>query len=149
MERLDRIVGKLALPLVLVTLVAVPLAAFGYDRWLNSQVPRGARVFDIYFDGTRNWTQTRLAGYNTFSDPENLTELRVRRGDLVVLRLMATDVHHGFALPAFGVDPIELSPGHLHEVRFWADKVGEFPLFCTIVCGPAHDGMQATLVVTP
>ncbi len=149
MQRLDGIVGKLALPLVAVTLIGVPLGALAYDRFLNDQVPEGAKVFWIYFDGERNWTQTRPAGYNTFSDPPDLRELRVRRGDLVVLRLMATDVHHGFALPEFGVEPIELTPGHLHEVRFRADRVGEFPLFCTIFCGPAHGDMRATLVVTP
>jgi len=148
MERLDRIVGKLALPVVLLVLAAVPFAVFGYDRSVRAQAPPGAKVFWIYFDGTRNWTQTRLAGFNVFSDPADLTDIQVRQGDLVVLRLMATDVHHGFTLPAFGVRPIEISPGHLQEVRFRAERPGRFVMFCTIPCGRAHPRMQATLVVT-
>lgn len=149
MERLDRIVGRLALPLVIATLVGVPLAAFGYDRYLNAKVPDGAKVFWLSFNGTNGWTQTRIAGYHLFSHPDELRELRVQRGDLVVLRLMSTDVHHGFALPAFGVEPIELIPGQLHEVRFRADRAGRFPLFCTLYCGLAHARMKAWLVVTP
>lgn len=149
MERLDRIVGKIALPLVIVTLIAVPLAIFGYDRYVSAQVPEGAKVFSIYFDGHRNWTLTRLSGVTTFSDPEDLKEIHVEKGDLVVLRLMSTDVHHGFAIPAFGVKPIELVPGKPHEVRFTASKVGRFPMFCNIICGPAHPDMQAEIVVSP
>ncbi|GMQ86001.1 MAG: hypothetical protein BMS9Abin07_1572 [Acidimicrobiia bacterium] len=148
MERLDRIVEKIALPLILITIIAVPGAVFGYDRYVQGQVPEGAKAFSIYFDGTRNWSETRANALTTFSDPPDLKEIRVRQGDLVVLRLMSVDVHHGFALPAFGLEPIELAPGQPHEVRFRADKVGEFFMFCTVVCGPAHPDMNAKLIVT-
>jgi len=147
-ERLDRIVAKIALPLIIVTIVAVPTAVFSYDRYLYGQVPDGAVTFSIYFDGVRNWSETRASGLTTFTDPADLKEIRVRKGDLVVLRLMAQDVHHGFTLPDFGLGPIELAPGQLHEVRFRADKVGEFLMFCTVVCGPAHKDMNAKLIVT-
>jgi heme/copper-type cytochrome/quinol oxidase subunit 2 len=148
MERLDRIVSRMALPLLILTLIGVPAGVFGYDRYLQNQYPDDAKVFTIYFDGTRNWTETRISGLTTFTDPPDLQEIRVRKGDLVVLRLMAADVHHGFALPDFGLGPIEIAPGQLHEVRFRADKVGEFLMFCTVVCGPAHKDMQAKVVVT-
>jgi heme/copper-type cytochrome/quinol oxidase subunit 2 len=148
MERLDRVVGKLALPLVLAVLVSVPVAAFGYDRYLNSRVPRDAAVFWITLDGRNGWSEGRV-GAVQFKSPQELRELRVRRGQEVILRLMANDVHHGFALPAFGVKPMELIPGHYYEVRFRADRAGEFPLFCTVFCGPAHERMHARLVVTP
>jgi len=148
MERLDRIVAKIALPLILVTIVAVPAAVFGYDNYLEGQVPDGAVTFSIYFDGVQNWSETRASGLTTFSDPPDLKEIRVRKGDLVVLRLMALDVHHGFTLPDFGLGPIELTPGQPHEIRFRADKVGEFLMFCTVICGPAHKDMNAKLIVT-
>jgi len=148
MDRMDRIVSRMALPLLILTLIGVPAGVFGYDRYLQNQVPEGAKVFNIYFDGTRNWTETRINGLTNLSDPPDLQEIRVQKGDLVVLRLMATDVHHGFTLPDFGLGPIELAPGQLHEVRFRADQVGEFLMFCTVVCGPAHDDMQAKVIVT-
>jgi len=147
-ERLDHIVGKIALPMVIVTLIAVTVGIFGYDRYLQAQVPDGAKSFSIYFDGVKNWSETRGSGLTTFSDPPVLQEIRVQKGDLVVLRLMALDVHHGFTLPDFGLGPIELAPGQPHEVRFRADKVGEFLMFCTVVCGPAHENMNAKLIVT-
>lgn len=147
MERLDRVVGKLALPLVLVTAVAVPLAAFAYDRSVRDAAPEGAKVFWIYFDGERNWTSTRPSGLTTFSDPEDLREIVVDRGDLVVLKLMSTDVHHGFTIAELGVEPIELVPGKVHEIRFVADRPGRFRMVCTIICGPAHPMMRADLVV--
>ncbi len=149
MDRLDRIVGKLALPLVVATLIGVPAGAFAYDHYLNSKVPAGAKVFSIYFNGKTGWTESRFAGYNTFASKPPLRELHVHEGDLVVLRLMSTDDHHGFALPAFGVEPIELVPGQYYEVRFRADRVGRFMMFCDLYCGPAHPEMNAWLVVTP
>lgn len=148
MRRLDWITGRLARLLIVATLIGVPAAVFGYDRVLDARVPPGAKVFSIYFNGKMNWTGTRISGLNMWSDPPDLKELAVRKGDLVILRLMATDVHHGFTLPEFGVDPIEIAPGEYHEVRFVADHTGRFPMFCTIVCGPAHKKMQAWLVVS-
>lgn len=151
MERLDRIVGRLALPLVVAVLVVLPVAAFGYDRHINSQAPSGAKAFWIYFDGRQGWTERRVSGWNELfhRHPAPLKEITVRKGDLVVLRLMATDVHHGFALPAFGVGPVELVPGHYYEVRFRADRVGRFAMFCPLYCGLAHADMHGWLVVRP
>jgi heme/copper-type cytochrome/quinol oxidase subunit 2 len=147
MERLDRIVGKLALPLVVVTVIGVPLAAFAYDRSVRDAAPEGAKVFWIYLDGERNWTTTRLSGLTTFRDPDDLREIVVDQGDLVVLKLMSTDVHHGFTIAELGMEPIELVPGKVHEVRFVADRPGRYRMVCTIICGRAHPRMAADLVV--
>jgi heme/copper-type cytochrome/quinol oxidase subunit 2 len=35
-----------------------------------------------------------------------------------------------------------VKPGKLSEVDFIADKVGSFLLYCTVVCGLPHQGMN-------
>jgi len=148
---LDRMVAKLALPAVLATLLVVPLTVWTYDRvYLPSQYPPGAKVFTLYWSGEKGITLQRVNGLNYWLPWfERLQEVKVREGDRVVLRLISTDVHHGFALPAFGITDVMVKPGDITTVDFVADKAGRFPLFCTIRCGPSHEDVEATLTVLP
>jgi len=72
--------------------------------------------------------------------------ITVNKGDTVKLHITSTDVGHGFALSAFGINKT-LNPGVTVDVEFVADKAGSFPFFCNVFCGEGHGGMNGTLVV--
>jgi heme/copper-type cytochrome/quinol oxidase subunit 2 len=40
-----------------------------------------------------------------------------------------------------------VKPGELSKVDFIADKVGSFLLYCTVVCGLPHQGMNVKFTV--
>jgi cytochrome c oxidase subunit 2 len=75
--------------------------------------------------------------------------LYLPQGQKVRITLSASDVDHGFWIPAFMVQA-QASPGQTTQVQFTADKVGEFPGRCNILCGRSHSQMIFNVkVVTP
>lgn len=62
------------------------------------------------------------------------------------LQLTASDVIHGFLVPAFGVQ-MDATPGRLHEMWFKADKVGTYYGQCTQICGVKHAYMPIEVKV--
>jgi cytochrome c oxidase subunit II len=76
-------------------------------------------------------------------DPSVIT---VKQGDRVRIKITSLDVKHGFALPDFNVDQ-NLEPGKVVTVDFIADKKGEFPFHCSVICGQGHKEMTGKLVV--
>lgn len=74
--------------------------------------------------------------------------LRVREGDVVILRIESLDVVHGLGLPEFGVDR-PTPPGKVTTIRFVADEPGEYTFFCTVFCGTGHPDHKGTLIVEP
>ncbi len=149
MNRLDRIVSRLALPVVLLTLVVVPASAWWYESvYLPSTYPKDAKVFTVWWSGDQGITLNRITAYNYWLKGHGrLEEIKVERGDRVILRLISSDVYHGFALPAFGINEVLIKPGELSEVEFVADKLGSFLFYCTVRCGLAHQGMKVKLTV--
>lgn len=81
--------------------------------------------------------------------PTKLPLLVVPLGELVRYTLTSNDVVHGFWIPAFMIQMQNL-PGVTNHLEFTANKLGEFPGRCNILCGRAHSQMLFTLkVVTP
>lgn len=97
----------------------------------TSQAPAGARKEFIIT--AKQWS---------FSP----AEIKVKKGDTVVLKLKSADVAHGFSLPDFGVNQ-SIKPGEIETVEFVANKAGTFEFICNIPCGVGHRGMTGTLVV--
>lgn len=149
MNIFDKFIQKIALLLIAGILIIVPVSVWYYERvYLPSKYPQGAKVFTIYFDGTKNWSLKRIAGDNYWRRKhEVLKDIRVKKGDTVVLRLLSTDVYHGFKMDDFGIEVGKIKPGHVQEVTFTADKVGSFDFQCTRHCGDLHKEMKAKLVV--
>ena len=147
----DRIVATLALPAVLATFIVVPLGIWTYENvYIPAQYPTGVKVFTLYWSGAKGITQKRINNLNYWLPQfDRLKEIKVRQGDRVILRLISSDVYHGFALPAFGISEAIIKPGDVTTVDFVADKVGSFPFFCTIQCGRIHDDLEAILTVLP
>jgi cytochrome c oxidase subunit II len=65
---------------------------------------------------------------------------------VVRLQLTATDVIHGFLVPAFGIQ-MDATPGRLGEMWFKADKVGTYYGQCTQICGVKHAYMPIEVKV--
>jgi cytochrome c oxidase subunit 2 len=75
------------------------------------------------------------------------TELRVKKGEPVVLVLRSLDVAHGLRFRDLNIET-KVSKGGTSEVRFTPDKVGDFVGHCAVFCGSGHGGMSLTIHVT-
>ena len=73
--------------------------------------------------------------------------IRVYRGERIRLRIAASDVVHGLAVPGLDLEVEEILPGHVAEVEFTADKVGRFAFACTRWCGADHWRMRGVIEV--
>ena len=81
-------------------------------------------------------------------------EIVVNVGDQVVLNIKSTDVTHSFTLPEFGLDEFGdsginsvLKPNNEVQIKFTADRAGEFVFGCDIVCGKGHSNMLGKIIV--
>ncbi len=73
-------------------------------------------------------------------------ELHVPVGRDVQLNLSAGDVLHAFWLPQFRIKQ-DTIPGRETQLRFTANRVGEYPVVCAELCGAYHGGMKTMLYV--
>ncbi len=73
-------------------------------------------------------------------------EIRLRKGEPVVLELSTLDVVMGFNAPDFKVRE-NIFPGMVTTVRLVPDKIGAFTFFCDVFCGSGHEDMTGTIVV--
>lgn len=81
--------------------------------------------------------------------PDKPPTLVVPVGEKVRYTLTASDVVHSFWIPAFMIQMQNL-PGVTNKLEFTANKIGEFPGFCNILCGRNHSQMRFTIkVVSP
>ena len=67
-------------------------------------------------------------------------------GERVRYIITASDVVHGFWIPAFMIQ-IQNLPGVTNNLEFTANKIGEFPGRCNILCGRSHSQMLFTVKV--
>ncbi len=90
--------------------------------------------------------------------------LRVSRGDRLHIRLLATDVTHGFYLEGYNLDA-KARPHNptfwvrrpsdggkyqeVNEINFVASRPGKFRYRCSLTCGYMHPFMQGELIVSP
>ncbi|MGE5280416.1 MAG: cupredoxin domain-containing protein [Deltaproteobacteria bacterium] len=70
----------------------------------------------------------------------------VKKGEKVRLRLTTRDVEHGFGIKDLGID-VKVEPGRATQVDFMPKEAGEYPILCTVYCGPGHAHMHAVLRV--
>ena len=121
-----------ALVIVVLIFVAFPATLFGYQAW-QMNAP-GARVIAL----------TANAPANGGWQPDTI---RVNVGERVRLRIAATDVVHGFEIPALGIKVDEILPGHVEQVEFVATRAGRYPFACTRWCSVDHWRMRGVIQV--
>ena len=81
--------------------------------------------------------------------PAQPPTLVVPLGQRVRYTLTSNDVVHGFWIPAFMIQMQNL-PGVTNHLEFTANKLGEYPGRCNILCGRNHSQMLFKVkVVTP
>ena len=81
--------------------------------------------------------------------PANPPTLVVPLGERVRYTITSNDVVHGFWVPAFMIQMMNL-PGVTNSLEFTANKLGSYPGRCNILCGRNHSQMLFTVkVVTP
>ena len=81
--------------------------------------------------------------------PANPPTLVLPQGERVAFNIHSNDVVHGFWIPAFMIQ-IQNLPGVTNHLEFTANKLGEFPGRCNILCGRNHSQMVFKVkVVTP
>lgn len=73
-------------------------------------------------------------------------EIRLKKGESVVLEVTSQDVTHGFFSRKFGFDE-DLAPGKTVRVPIRADEAGPYLVLCDHYCGSGHGGMKMTIVV--
>ena len=74
-------------------------------------------------------------------------EIRLKRGEPVVLEFTTLDVIMGFNSYDFGVRT-DIVPGTVTRLRLTPDKAGEFVFYCDVFCGNGHEDMDGKLIVT-
>lgn len=112
--------------------------------------PPGSKV--IHLTAVANggvWTQDPMVGYTYWwRKPARTSEIRLTKGDHVVLFLHSPDVQHSFSIPDLNLGPVAIPAGHTVEVEFDADRVGELPFMCAQVCGRDHSHLQGRFIVS-
>ena len=89
------------------------------------------------------------AGTTVTGTPAQPPTLYLPQGEPVRFKITATDVVHGFWIPAFMIQ-IQNIPGVDNQIEFTANELGEFPGRCNILCGRQHAQMLFNVkVVTP
>jgi cytochrome c oxidase subunit II len=74
-------------------------------------------------------------------------EIRLKKGELVVLQLSASDFIHGFNLPDMKTRA-DIVPGRITEISLTPDRLGEFTFVCDNFCGSGHEEMEGKIIVT-
>ncbi len=75
------------------------------------------------------------------------SEIRVKKGETVVLHVTAPEVPMGLNISDLKLR-VDIVPGKVAKLQFTADTAGSFPFLCDVFCGSGHEDMSGTLIVT-
>ena len=146
--RILLVAGGLALPGV----VIVALLVFGL-RLDQAQWPPGVRgeaatAFHVDVIAHQWWWEARYPGWPAGPLLRSVNVIHVPAGVPVHLRIMATDVIHGFWVPRIA-GKLDAVPGRVNRLRLMVDEPGEYAGICAEYCGDGHAGMRFTLIAHP
>jgi cytochrome c oxidase subunit 2 len=74
------------------------------------------------------------------------SEVTLKVGETVELRLTTDDVSHGFFVKPLGIDEL-IVPGKTTEIVLTPRAAGRYTTICDRFCGAGHGGMKMTIVV--
>ena len=73
-------------------------------------------------------------------------DIKLARGEAVVLEITASDVTMGFKCIDLGIR-VDLPPGMPVRLSIAPERAGQFTFFCDVFCGDDHELMTGTLSV--
>src|SRR5580658_5857833 len=74
------------------------------------------------------------------------SEITLKKGEPVILRLTSTDRVHGFMSKPLKVDT-DIPAGKTTDVAVTPDTAGDFTIVCDHYCGTGHGGMNMKVTV--
>ena len=74
------------------------------------------------------------------------SQLALKKGETVTLKVTSEDVKHGFFSRQLHIDA-DLTPGQTVEVPVTPAAAGTFTIICDHFCGAQHGNMKLTVVV--
>jgi cytochrome c oxidase subunit 2 len=91
----------------------------------------------------------RIVEYDAFQYGFSPDPLVVQAGESVRLLLKSRDVIHGVMIPEVDVSA-DMPLDQRKPIEFTAPPVpGEYPVFCSVFCGPEHGNMTGRMIVIP
>lgn len=143
-----------ALSAIVLILVGLPMLIFWYDKvHLPSQNPKGTRIINLTAKVSQEvclWTEEDVNGLNYWWKRFKFAEeIPVNVEDKVVFRVKSADVLHSFAIPQFRIGPYEVEAGKVKEVKFSAERGGNFKYLCWLWCSDCHGDLTGKIIVTP
>ncbi|MDB4866548.1 MAG: cytochrome oxidase subunit [Cohnella sp.] len=69
-------------------------------------------------------------------------EVHVKKGEKIKLTFESKEGAHGLAIPDLNIDLKKSG-----SVEFTAEKQGEFPMACSVMCGAGHTKMTGKIIV--
>ena len=91
----------------------------------------------------------RVVEYDAFRYGFSPDPLVVRAGEKVRLLVKSRDVAHGVMIPEVDFST-DVSTDKRKSVELNApEQPGEYPVFCSVFCGPGHGDMKGRLLVLP
>lgn len=114
-------------------------------RWVLLAI-LGLSILLIPIPGSAAAPQERVFRVEASQFAYSPAVLKVNRGDVVTIELVALDVVHGLAVDGYDVET-NADPGKLSSLTFQADRQGSFRFRCTETCGNMHPFMIGKLQV--
>jgi cytochrome c oxidase subunit 2 len=74
------------------------------------------------------------------------SEIVLKTGEPVKLRITTEDRVHGFNAPELKLDA-QITPGKVSELELTPQKAGEYGFFCDVFCGSGHPEMTGKIIV--
>ena len=125
-------------PAAILVFVAVPTVRTIFAT--SGEAPADALKVDVI--GHQWWWELRYPDLALVT----ANELHVPLGRAVQLSITSADVIHAFWAPPLG-GKRDAIPGHVNQIAFRADRVGDYGGQCAEFCGASHANMRLRVVV--
>jgi cytochrome c oxidase subunit 2 len=111
----------------------------------NEQRPKGSEIV-VKVTGKQFQWSFEYPRSATGGAPVSSAQLYLPNHEAVLFKIHSIDVIHGFWVPAFRVQ-IDAVPGITTTLRATPERLGSYPVVCSVLCGAGHSLMRTTVHV--
>jgi cytochrome c oxidase subunit 2 len=122
--------------------VVIGLVSYSFVVLHNNETrPKGPELVVQVHGRQFQWSFEYPRAVTPGRGPISSYELYLPEGEPVLFKIHSADVIHGFWVPAFRVQ-IDAVPGITTTLRATPDRLGTYPVVCTVLCGVGHSLMR-------